>query len=162
MKKKEFESEEFKLGEEKTAHLLQLISIYLSEWDHRATALWNQVFKYFYATLIVLFLPNLAGYLKINPPNNFPNALYPFAALILSIVFLYISIGCAKRAKDAGDKYKNLLKLLPKELRHFPASEPTPKWKKYFYERMSFVICWLMFIVLAGLSVAMLIFYRGL
>ncbi len=32
--------------------IITLMEIYLSEWQHRDSMLWQQVFKYFYVTLI--------------------------------------------------------------------------------------------------------------
>lgn len=167
--------EKFKLGEKETEHLLQLISIYLSEWDHRATALWNQVFKYFYATLIVLFLPNLANHLNIDLPD-ISIKIFPITAFLLSWVFLFVSIGCAKRAKDIGNKYKNLVallpekfrkaseldpnqnlvNLLPKKLRQVPESMLNSKFAKNLYNNMSYLICGVMFIALVLLSAIMI------
>lgn len=174
------ETEEFRLGEKKTEHLLQLISIYLSEWDHRSTMLWNQVFKYFYATLIIIFLPNLSSRLGIDLPD-FPKELFTIAAILLSCIFLYVSIGCAKRAEAIGNTYQRLVELLPKELHrvsvfeldtnqklwnllrkelgHASVSELTTKLKKYFTKRMSYVICKLMFFVLVLLSFIMFFYY---
>lgn len=143
--------ERFKLGKKETEHLLQLINIYLSEWDHRATALWSQVFKYFYATLFVLFLPIMANHFEIDL-SEFPKWIFSIAAFILSAIFLYVSWGCAKRAKAIGDTYKKLVEQLPEELHRVSTSEPAP---------MSFVICVLMFVVLAGLSVIMFLHYVG-
>lgn len=177
--------EGFKLAEIEIEHLLQLISIYISEWDHRATALWNQVFKYFYATLIVLFLPNMANHFEIDL-SEFPKRIFPVAALLLSFAFLLVSLGCAKRAKNIGDTYKKLTELLPEEFRRIPEPDPeldtnqnlvdllrkelfrvpmsefNSKLKKTIYERMSFLICWMMFFVLAGMSFIMLFHYKGL
>ena len=73
------------LNEMEVGHLLDLMDIYLSEWKHRDEMLWKQVFKYFYATLVVLFLPNIASFLGINLPE-FPAVLFPLAALVLSVI----------------------------------------------------------------------------
>ncbi|RAZ94476.1 hypothetical protein DK853_34975, partial [Klebsiella oxytoca] len=84
---------------------------------------WKQVFKYFYATLVVLFLPNIASFLGINLPE-FPAVLFPLAALVLSLVFLYISIGYSKRLEASGNTYQKLINLLPEELRRVSVSDP--------------------------------------
>ena len=58
-----------------TQDLLALMQIYLSEWMHRDELLWKQVFKYFYATLFVLFLPNIAAFVQIELPDISPHDL---------------------------------------------------------------------------------------
>lgn len=119
------------LNEMEVGHLLDLMDIYLSEWKHRDEMLWKQVFKYFYATLVVLFLPNIASFLGINLPE-FPAVLFPLAALVLSLVFLYISIGYSKRLEASGNTYQKLINLLPEELRRVSVSDPNIKFGRFF------------------------------
>lgn len=119
------------LNEMEVGHLLDLMDIYLSEWKHRDEMLWKQVFKYFYATLVVLFLPNIASFLGINLPE-FPAVLFPLAALVLSLVFLYISIGYSKRLEASGNTYQKLINLLPEELRRISVSDPNIKFGRFF------------------------------
>ena len=64
----------FQLQDFSVENLLDLMEIYLSEWEHRSEVLWRQVFYYFYATIIVLFLPNFTVFLGIELPN-FPELL---------------------------------------------------------------------------------------
>lgn len=148
----------FNLQEMKVENVIELMSIYLSEWEHRDELLWKQVFKYFYATLVVLFLPNLASFLGIDLPD-FPQILFPSTALILSLVFLYVSIGYAKRLEASGNTYQNLIDLLPDDLRRVPVADPSIKFGKFFSKRMSIVICILMFFGLLLLSVVMIAYY---
>ena len=119
------------LNEMEVGHLLDLMDIYLSEWKHRDEMLWKQVFKYFYASLVVLFLPNIASFLGINLPE-FPAVLFPLAALVLSLVFLYISIGYSKRLEASGNTYQKLINLLPEELRRVSVSDPNIKFGRFF------------------------------
>ncbi len=145
------------LNEMEVGHLLDLMDIYLSEWKHRDEMLWKQVFKYFYATLVVLFLPNIASFLGINLPE-FPAVLFPLAALVLSLVFLYISIGYSKRLEASGNTYQKLINLLPEELRRVSVSDPNIKFGRFFSKRISVVICVLMFLGLLCLSIVMILY----
>ncbi len=145
------------LNEMEVGHLLDLMDIYLSEWKHRDEMLWKQVFKYFYATLVVLFLPNIASFLGINLPE-FPAVLFPLAALVLSLVFLYISIGYSKRLEVSGNTYQKLINLLPEELRRVSVSDPNIKFGRFFSKRISVVICVLMFLGLLCLSIVMILY----
>ena len=126
MKKRGLQLNEIEVG-----HLLDLMDIYLSEWKHRDEMLWIQVFKYFYATLVVLFLPNIASFLGINLPE-FPVILFPLAALVLSLVFLYISIGYSKGLEACGNTHQKLINLLPEELRRVSVSDPNIKFGRFF------------------------------
>lgn len=148
----------FDLQEIKIENVIELMSVYLSEWEHRDEMLWKQVFKYFYATLVVLFLPNLASFLGIDLPN-FPKILFPSVALILSLVFLYVSIGYAKRLEASSKTYQKLINLFPDDLRRVPLTNPSIKFGKFFSKRMSIVICVLMFFGLLLLSMVMIAYY---
>lgn len=101
MRKRKFQLEEFEKQD-----ILCLMDVYLNEWIHRSDVLWGQTFKYFYATLVVLFLPNLAEHLEISLPKV-PVLLFPIIALILSGAFLYATIGYCKRLEASGKTYKH-------------------------------------------------------
>lgn len=96
----------FQLNELNVENALNLMNIYLSEWEHRDTLFWSQIFKYFYATLVVLFLPNIASYIQVNLPS-FPAITFPVVAFIMSLVFLYVSIGYSKRLEAIGKHTNN-------------------------------------------------------
>lgn len=148
----------FNLQEITVENVIELMSVYLSEWEHRDELLWKQVFKYFYATLVVLFLPNLASFLGIDLPD-FPKILFPSVALILSLVFLYVSIGYSKRLEASSNTYLKFIKLFPDDLRRVPLDDPSIKFGKFFSKRMSIVICVLMFCGLLLLSIVMIAYY---
>lgn len=141
-----------------TQDLLVLMQIYLSEWMHRDELLWKQVFKYFYATIFVLFLPNIAAFVQIELPNIAPS-IFPMAALVLSVVFLYASLGYAIRLAAIGDTYQKLIDLLPERLRRISIKSGEIKGSQFFKPRMSMVLCVLMFLSSSALSIYMLIYY---
>ena len=138
--------------------VISLMDIYLNEWMHRDELLWTQAFKYFYATLVVLFLPNIASFLRIDLPN-IPVVLFPIIALVLSAVFLYVTIGYCKRLEASGMTYQKIINYLPGELQRVPLECPQIKYGKFFRRRMSAVLCSLMFFGLLLLSVGMLCYH---
>lgn len=146
------------LNEIEAEHILELMDIYLSEWKHRDEVLWKQVFKYFYTTLVVIFLPNLTMRLGIDL-NNIPPKFFPIAGLLLSIVFLYVSIGCCKRAEASYEAYKKINSLLPYSFRRIQLSDPKIKYGKYFDRHISLIICPLMFFALLFLSIVMIVYH---
>ena len=144
-----------------TDNILSLMDTYLKEWCHRDELLWKQIYTYFYATLLVLFLPNLTAFIGINLPK-FPSIVFPSVALIMSIVFLYVSIGYTKRLAAIGDTYQQIIGFLPSDLRRISITDARIKYGKIFNKRMSVVLCFLMFVSLLFLSVVMIIYYAGL
>lgn len=83
--------------------IIALMEIYLSEWQ--------QVFKYFYVTLIVIILPNIAEFLKIAlPPIN--KKLFPIIGIFMAVMFLCVGIGYALRLKAIGLTYTRMMQLL--------------------------------------------------
>ena len=150
----------FQLNEINIEHTLELMNIYLSEWIHRNDSMWKLVFRYFCVALVVLFLPNIANFAGISLPQ-FPLVLFPAVAAILSLYFLYVSIGYAKRLEAIGKSYKKLIDLLPKELQRVDLLDPEIKYGKYFHPRMGALLCCVMFGALIILSVVMICYYSS-
>lgn len=145
----------FHLNEFEIEHVLELMDIYLSEWIARNESMWNLVFKYFYVALIVLFLPNVANRIGITLPQ-FPPILFPIIASVLSLYFLYVSVGYAKRLEAVGRTYQKLIDLLPKKLKRLTLLDSEIKYGKYFHARMGTKLCCVMFGVLIFLSIVMI------
>ena len=156
----------------KLEHCLTLMNVYLTEWCHRDDLLWTQVFKYFYATLIVLFLPNLTEKIGFKL-YHFPLWIFPIIALFMALLFLYVSKGYAIRLAAISDSYKKVMDSLPEDLQRTTTKEMHQKMideSKYahiwlskdtnFYDKkMSLVLCNFMFIGLMIMSGIMLIYY---
>lgn len=153
MKNAHLSPDEFKADQ-----IINLLNVYLTEWTHRDSLLWSQVFKYFYATLVVIFLPNIAGFLGINLPN-IPSIIFPILGILLSAVFLYVSMGYAKRLEAIGKTYQHLINLLPENLQRYSLNSPEIKYGKFFKSKMSVVLCVLMFLGSLFLSFIMLFYY---
>lgn len=146
----------FGINEFTKEDIINLLSIYLSEWKHRDELLWKEEFKFFYATLIILFLPNIASYLKIVLPN-IPSIVFPILALLLSLVFTYVSIGYAKRLEASDITCQRMMNFLPKELRRISINEFDHG--KFFSARMSIILSILVFFGLSVLSAVMIVYY---
>lgn len=138
--------------------IVALMSVYLSEWEHRDELFWKQIFKYFYVTLVTLFLPNLAGFLGIELPD-FPQILFPTIAAALSVIFLYVAIGYIKRLEAIGITYREVMNRLPPELRRVSIIDRRIKHGKHFNRPMSVVLCVLMFGGLLILAAIMVVYY---
>lgn len=135
---------------ETVQNAIKLMEIYLSDWKHRDDLLWKQVFKFFYATLIVILLPYLTSAIEINVPATIPNLLFYILGLIMSVIFLYISWSYAKRLEAMGNTYKYFISMLPEKYRRLEL-DCGPIVKK----RISKVVSVMMFIVLFLLSIGL-------
>ena len=152
MKQNGFQLQDFSVDD-----LLNLMEIYLSEWAHRSDVLWRQIFYYFYATMIVLFLPYLTSFIGITLPD-FPELLFPVVAVIMSCAFLYVSLGLAKRIDASVKTYHKLVDFLPVELRVITIVSPEIRYGKFFRKRMSVIICFLLFFCLISMSIVMIVY----
>ena len=147
------EVQEAQEAEQNHETVIALMEIYLSEWMHRDGVLWQQVFKFFYATLIVMLLPNITGYFSIELPIV-PNYAFRIAGIVSAIFFLYVSLGYSKRLEASGNTYQRMINMLPEKFRRVPLKEIP--YGKYFAPRMSTTICVLMFVILVMLGVTLL------
>lgn len=94
--------------------LISLISIYLSEWEHRDDVLWRQVFKFYYITLIVTVFPHITEYFDADFEMNNPTIFY-YIGLIMSIMFYYVAVATAMRSKASYKAYEKVANLLDDE-----------------------------------------------
>ena len=101
-----------------TEIIIQAMDHYLQEYIHRDTHMWSQNYKFFFSALIVILLPNLTDYLGISLPEKLATHswIFPSIGIILSFVFLYVSLGLARRFTSVSETYNYLIKQLPSEL----------------------------------------------
>ena len=134
--------------------IISLMSVYLDEWEHRNNLLWSQVFKMFYANLVVIILPYITNFLGVSLPEV--NAkLFPTIGMILAPVFLYIGLGYAKRQQASSMTYVKVMKQLENE-----NYQRTPikslKFGKYFSTPLADLLICTMFFVLETLAIVIL------
>lgn len=136
--------------------VIALMDIYLSEWCYRDEVLWSQVYKHFYAVLVVIILPNIASVLNVDIPP-LPTFVFRVAGLFMALVFLYVSIGYLKRLDASGKTYQKIINALPLEYQRVSISQKQTKMGKLFNSKISTAICSCMFIALIALSSVLLI-----
>ena len=134
---------------------IALMDIYLAEWIERDARFWEQVFKYFYVALIVMLLPNVSGMFSLNLPP-LPEILFRLFGIILSIFFLYVSIGYGKRLEAIGITYSDIIDKLPEGYRRKKISDL--KCGRFFKCRLSYVITISMFSALLIIEIILLAF----
>lgn len=138
--------------------IIALMSVYLSEWEHRDELLWTQVFRYFYATLIVTVLPNIAAFVGIELPE-INIKLFPIIGMVMALVFLYVGLGYAIRLRASSRTYEKIMKLLGSEEyeRISIRDKKKIKWGYLFATPMAMVLVVTMFVALEAVAVLLLV-----
>lgn len=139
---------------ENTDQLLNLMDIYLSEWTHRDSMLWKQIFTYFFATLVVMILP-FANIWEFSLGDKIASWIFPAIGILMSLAFFIIGKGYAVRLTAIGKVYDKLIQKLPKDYRRIKLEEINPH--SLANMRMSFFIVYLMSILLTALGIVLLI-----
>lgn len=139
---------------ETTEQLLELINIYLSEWMHRDSMLWKQIFTYFFATLIVMILP-FTNIVELTISGFVPDWIFPTIGLLMSLAFFIIGKGYAVRLTAIGTIYDTLIHKLPEDFRRIRLNKINPNSPSNM--RMSFFVVYLMYALLTTLGVVLLI-----
>lgn len=138
--------------------IIALMSVYLSEWEHRDELLWTQIFKYFYAVLIVTVLPNIATFIGIELPE-INIKLFPIIGMVMALVFLYVGLGYAIRLRASSRTYEEIMKLLGSEKyeRISIRDKKKIKWGYLFAAPMAMVLVVTMFVALEAVAVLLLV-----
>lgn len=137
--------------------LISLISIYLSEWEHRDDVLWRQVFKFYYVTLIVIVFPHLTEYFDVNFVMINPKTFY-CVGLVMSIMFYYVAVATAMRSKASYKAYEKVANLLENsEHTYSRVSVSSLKFGKFFHFPLAISIITAMFCSLVIIAVLLLI-----
>lgn len=137
--------------------LISLISIYLSEWEHRDNVLWRQVFKFYYVTLIITVFPHITGYFDADFEINNPSIFYCIG-LIMSIMFYYVAIATAMRSKASYKAYEKVANLLENEERTYSrVSVSSLKFGRIFNFPLAIGIITVMFCSLIIIAIVLLI-----
>lgn len=141
--------------------LISLISIYLSEWEHRDDVLWRQVFKFYYVTLIVMVFPHITGYFDATFEIKNPTIFY-CVGIIMSILFYYVSVATAMRSKASYKAYEKVANLLDdKEHKYSRVRVSSLKFGKIFNFPLAIGIITAMFCSLIIIAITLLINFKS-
>lgn len=134
--------------------IIALMNVYLCEWTHRDNLLWSQVFKFFFASLFVIMLPNIAEGFGIKLPG-LEEQVYRLVGGIMALIFWYVSIGYLYRLAAVGNTYQNLINLLVDENYKRESIEDKTKFKYgwVFSIRLPLLISSIMFLALILLAI---------
>ena len=153
---------EIKQSEMTTSELLYLMEIYLQEWTARDSRIWQQIFAYFTAALIIAVLP-LGNLFGVKIPDDFPKYIFPITAAVLSVIFLFVVRTYSVRLIYAANAYAKVIRCLPENLRRESIKEKSEKTKSFKYKlyniKMSEFIGMIMFVILFALSITLFIYF---
>lgn len=133
---------------------ISLLNVYLQEWIQRDNILWSQIFKFFYAILIITLLPNISSYLQIDLPS-IPILIFRICGIIFSFIFLYVSLGYVKRLEAISDTCQKIIDKFPSDYTRVKLSTEI-KHGKYFMPHLSYIICIVLFSCLLFLSILLI------
>jgi hypothetical protein len=132
--------------------IIALLDVYLNEFIHRNHMLWSQVFKFFYASIIVMLLPNLSDFLGITLPS-FPILMFRIIGAIMTVAFFYISIGYAKRLEASTKTYNRIIDKLDIGYQRIKINDL--KFGQLFSLRTSYILIYLLFLSLVAINILM-------
>ncbi len=140
------------------SEIIALMDVYLNEWINRHDTLWSQIFKFFYADLIVIVLPNIASFIGITLPEM-NNIVFPIIGIIMSIVFLYISLGYVVRLRASSITYENLMNMLAREEYKRTSIKDKEKmpFSWLFSPSLAMILVITMFVILVSISIFLII-----
>ena len=133
--------------------IISLLSIYESEWEHRNNLFWTQTIRFFYISIIVMFLPNIAGYLSITLPPV-PSFLFPAIGIVFSTLSLFISMSYGKRVEAISKTYISTINFLPEPYR--PVKIKDLLLGKYFTRRHTSVFPVILYVISAMVGIVLL------
>lgn len=100
------------------ASFLSLMSIYLSEWMHQDTILWNHAFAYFAFTFAVTVFPVACPWnLDKKVLAVLPLKLFPSVGIVLAFMLLFVMLGYWRRMRKSTTKYRDMIEMLDKSVR---------------------------------------------
>ena len=154
-KKKNTKADEQERNKLNKDQIIALMNVYLCEWTHRSNLLWSQVFKFFFASLFVIMLPNVAEKFELKLPD-WGDWVYRLVGGILALIFWYISVGYSYRLAAVGDTYQKLINLLDDDYKRESIGDKTKyKFGCFFSKRMTFLISCVMFFALIILDIVL-------
>ena len=130
------------------ADLIHLMAVYEAERAHRDSMGWARTMKFFYATLIVIFIPNFY-FIQLQSPCL--NRVFPVIGFFMAAFFMLVTIAGNKRIKNFWNVYKRI-------------SEEFPEWCQveqingFWGMSLNHLVSAVMFGVLMLLSIIMLCF----
>lgn len=142
---------------ENTDQLLQLVNIYLSEWEHRDKHFWSQAFAYFMASLSVSSIPFIGTWTQGPLFGSLPLFAFPVIGSILAVMFLIIMLSYYERSKESHDVYMSLIKQISPEsfqekaIKERPDTLPNRIYKKSI-SKWGIIVMFIALITVAILS----------
>lgn len=134
---------------------ISLLNVYLAEWCHREEFMWLQLFRFYFAILIVSLFPNLYNAIGVEELPYIPEVLFRIIGIILSFVYIYVALAYVVRFQAIADTYKRIIETFPKEYQRDDMNKT--KFSKFFSKRITYLVCFILFITLVSIPILLLI-----
>ena len=136
-----------------TEELLSLMNIYYTEWSHRDSLMWKQVCTFFFAAFVVILLP-FGEFMDTSLTEVIPDFVFPITGIVLSLIFLYITIQYAHRLSKSSDTCRELIEHLPEEFRR---KKIYNKDRINNLRKLAYIVPIIMFLTLIAFAVLVLV-----
>jgi len=129
--------------------LIALMDVYLNEFIFRSNQAWSQLFKLYFAIIVVILLPYISGLLNIDF-TTFPKTIFHIIGFVLLFPFSYVGLSRLTRVNASADTYNKMIDKLPVEYQRDKI--------KRFRKRNTYILFTIMFITLIALNALFLFF----
>lgn len=134
---------------------ISLLNVYLTEWCYREEFMWLQLFRFYFAILIVSLFPNLYNAIGVEELPNVPKVVFRIIGIILSFVYYYVALAYAARFQAISDTYRSVIVTFPKEYQREDMNKT--KFRKFLSKRITYLVCSVLFITLITVPILLLI-----
>lgn len=115
---------------DKNAEIIQVLELYLSDWQHRNQMFWQQNYRFFFAGLIVSLLPYVK-FVENTLVDVMDRHIFHIVGIVVAVIYYIIVNAEAVRLRALSDKYREIMKLLPESYQRIKLED-----SKRFMDRM--------------------------
>lgn len=148
--------------------IIELLGIYMEEWRYRNSLFWHQLFLLYTSALVVFVLPYMEAPFKFDfTGTHISKVVFTAVGMILSFLFVYISLGNAFRAQSSRETYMSVALRLPENMRPVQIGSTSEnkndkhrnkrKFSFYFSPSLSKITISAMFISLIILAIVLIV-----
>lgn len=136
----------------KPSEILSLMDIYCSEWCHRDSSMWKQLYVYYLRVFVIMLLPYISP-MNLDLPDGLPEQFFIIVGMILSVVVAFIAWTYASRMRIVRNAYVTAMKQLPINLQQKIENE-----QKYHGAKKIFKKMWISVMICIITSIAQIVF----
>ena len=97
---------------EKNTEIIQVLELYLSDWQHRNQMFWQQNYRFFFAGLVVSLLPYVK-FVENTLVDVMDRQIFHIVGIVVAVIYFVIVNAETARLHALSVKYKEIMNLLP-------------------------------------------------